>query len=211
MKHIDVPLKLDMIISRTLEDNQDICPICHGTGIHITRTSIGVCNWCSDGTVNICKYCGEPLPKYSSMCNCQEAKEEYFNNQKEKYQMESDNRYKKASKISASEAIKKYEYLYEDKFDRLLDTSDVDILDQIVSLQESFGNIFVANPEYLTLDAYTIVENACEELHEDALDNIYSGIDDLQDMLNKWVDKNGGSATTYCPDYNFAIAPVIRP
>ena len=51
----------------------------------------------------------------------------------------------------------------------------------------------------ISMDADSIIENACEELHEDARDNI-SNEKELQDFLNKWCAKQSGT-TSYCPSH----------
>lgn len=51
----------------------------------------------------------------------------------------------------------------------------------------------------ISMDTDSIIENACEELHEDARNNI-SDEKELQDFLNKWCDKQTGT-TTYYPCY----------
>lgn len=51
------------------------------------------------------------------------------------------------------------------------------------------------------MDADSIIENACEELHEDAYENI-SDEDrkELQNILDKWCEKQTGTRTVY-PNY----------
>ena len=49
------------------------------------------------------------------------------------------------------------------------------------------------------MDADSIIENACEELYEDARDNI-SDEKELQEFLDKWCEKQTGT-TTYYPCY----------
>ena len=51
----------------------------------------------------------------------------------------------------------------------------------------------------ISMDADSIIENACEELHEDARDNI-SDEKELQEFLDKWCAKQTGT-TTYYPCY----------
>ena len=51
----------------------------------------------------------------------------------------------------------------------------------------------------ISMDADSIIENACEELHEDARDYI-SDEKELQDFLDKWCGKQTGT-TTYYPCY----------
>ena len=53
----------------------------------------------------------------------------------------------------------------------------------------------------ISMDAANIIEDACEELHEDAYDSI-SGkdIDELQNFLDKWCGKQTGTNTCF-PSY----------
>lgn len=53
----------------------------------------------------------------------------------------------------------------------------------------------------ISMDADSIIESACEELHEDAYENI-SGSDrkELQNMLDEWCSKQTGTRTVY-PNY----------
>ena len=51
----------------------------------------------------------------------------------------------------------------------------------------------------ISMDADSIIENACEELHDDARDNIFDE-KELQEFLNNWCAKQTGT-TTYCPCY----------
>ena len=55
----------------------------------------------------------------------------------------------------------------------------------------------------LSIDAENIIENACEELHEDARDNV-TGEKELQDFLDVWCAKQTGT-DTYTVDYKYAI------
>ena len=52
----------------------------------------------------------------------------------------------------------------------------------------------------ISMDSDSIIENACDELHEDARDYI-SDEKELQDFLDKWCEKQTGT-TTYYPCYN---------
>ena len=51
----------------------------------------------------------------------------------------------------------------------------------------------------ISMDADSIIENACDELHEDARNNI-SDEKELQEFLDKWCEKQTGT-TTYYPCY----------
>lgn len=77
--------------------------------------------------------------------------------------------------------------------------------DEYESDEEMMNNL----PEFLwltdsvdiSMDADSIIESACEELHEDAYENI-SGSDrkELQNMLDEWCSKQTGTRTVY-PNY----------
>jgi hypothetical protein len=57
----------------------------------------------------------------------------------------------------------------------------------------------------ISINAEDIVESACEELHEDAIDDICrEDMNELQEFLDKWCEKQTGT-TTYMVDYDYAI------
>ena len=71
----------------------------------------------------------------------------------------------------------------------------------------------IAMPKYvwgttvsrISMDACSIIESSCEELHEDAGGQIDDrDCKELQDMLDKWCEKQRGTDTYYV-DYNVAI------
>lgn len=55
----------------------------------------------------------------------------------------------------------------------------------------------------LSLNAYSILADACENLHEDAYDNLCD-IEELQNFMNEWCKKQSG-ANTYEVNYNYVI------
>lgn len=64
--------------------------------------------------------------------------------------------------------------------------------------------VFGATPSKAVLDAESIVENATEEMHEDARSQISdSALEEMQEWLDAWVEKH--SPTTYWPDYGVKI------
>lgn len=166
---------------------------------------MGVCDYCNRGVVTICKHCGKPLSKYVTTCHCEGAIKEQRRKWKENDFVNGARRYDKATKITLDEAFKKFEYLYVDETDELiyLDEDD-DAIAKVEEAQSSGCHIFGTKKEYLTLDAEYIIENACEDLHEDAFENI-DNINELQSMMDKWAKENGNGAITYYPDYNFAV------
>ena len=55
----------------------------------------------------------------------------------------------------------------------------------------------------MSISADSIIEQACEELHEDARQNVI-GEDELQDFLDEWCAKQSGT-DTFLVDYKYAI------
>ena len=55
----------------------------------------------------------------------------------------------------------------------------------------------------LSIDAEYIVQQACEELHEDAYENV-TDEKELQEFLDAWCAKQSGTET-YWVDYKYAI------
>ena len=65
----------------------------------------------------------------------------------------------------------------------------------------------------LTMDAGSIIEDACEDLHDEALYSIGTeGPVELQAIVDAWCAKYGDGCTTYHPDYTRAILlpPIPR-
>lgn len=53
----------------------------------------------------------------------------------------------------------------------------------------------------ISMDADSIIENACEELHEEAEENIFrQDRKELQEFLDNWCKKQTGTITLY-PNY----------
>jgi len=81
----------------------------------------------------------------------------------------------------------------------------------IEELEEYCNENNIPMPEYvwgttvtrISMDADSIIESACEELHEDAEDQIDNRVE-LQEMLDKWCEKQSGTDTYYI-DYHVAI------
>lgn len=61
--------------------------------------------------------------------------------------------------------------------------------------------LWLTTKEKININASSIVEEACEQLYEDAFDNIDDNdIKELQEFLNNWCAKQTGTTTLY-PDY----------
>lgn len=65
--------------------------------------------------------------------------------------------------------------------------------------------VYGTQTDMIHIDADSIVEQACEDLHEDAYYSIdYKDIKDLQKMLDDWC-KEQTCTVTYYPDYTYVI------
>ena len=219
---------LPVTLEKDLQDDEIICPVCHGLGILKQDYRFGVkeddtekafkLNWydneyltlcpnCYFGRIKICKYCGRPLPKQTNRCSCDGYKEQEAEEKRIKYQ----ETIEKAKEIELKDAS---EYIYDEKSEQYF-CDEFSFVDHWWDLYLEGGHYCSNFDEYfekyvtkvlwnckevkMTIDADWIIENACEELHEDARDNI-SDEKELQEFLDKWCEKQTGT-TTYYPYY----------
>lgn len=238
MKHISLNTseEIKKILPKTLEkdlqDNERICPVCHGLGIKLYNDVYGIendtseaakhkmlpynnqallfCPNCYNGVITLCEYCGQPLPKWHSKCTCNGQKEK----DKEEKLIKLRDRIDRAKEIAWTEA--KY-YVYDKNSDRFFEDTDgfvgyyLEEYSYKKAKYNSFDEFFEecvpkvlwnCSVEHMSMDADSIIESACEELHEDAEDSI-SGKDriELQQILNDWCRKQIGTETYY-PNYD---------
>lgn len=223
IKHI-----LPNTLEKDLHENEEICPVCHGLGIVKRNHSYGIeedeklskVNWydneyfvwcpnCYFGVIKKCEHCGKILPKGRLKCDCKQQREIDEKERRIKYQ----ETISKAKEIDLKDITT---YLYDEESDKYY--SDID---EFVDYHwqdyrdgsggcDNFDEYFQYNiPKVLwlcdnvdiSMDADSIIENACEELHENAEDNI-SGQDrkELQKLLDDWCKKQSGTTTLY-PNY----------
>ena len=82
MKHISLKTSevikniLPDTLEKDLRDNEEICPVCGGLGVVLGNNPYGIiCPNCYNGVIKLCEYCGQPLPRGFTMCNCEGYKE----------------------------------------------------------------------------------------------------------------------------------------
>lgn len=234
MKHVSINVSeeikniLPETLEKDLQDNEEICSVCHGLGVVLDNNVYGIkgdtseaakksmfpynhqaikfCPNCFNGVIRLCKYCGKQIRKGSiDYCDCEQYKAKEEKEKRIKYQ----------EKISKAEEldIKNIDsdmWFYDEQTDDYF--SDIDSFvdaykdfDEYESDEEMMNNLpevlWLTVPVDISMDADSIIESACEELHEDASENI-SGEDrkELQDMLDKWCKKQTGTRTVY-PNY----------
>ena len=166
------------------------------------------CPNCYNGVIRICKHCGKQLPKGRTKCDCPQQKSIDRKEKEAKYQATIN----KAKIISWKDA--NY-FVYDENSDRYFTDADDFAeyylglyLDEKEEYNYDFDSYFEkcvpkvlwnCSEEKISLDAGDLINNACEELHEEARENILDE-KELQDFLDKWCEKQTGT-TTYYPFY----------
>lgn len=229
IKHI-----LPDILEKDLQDDEIICPVCHGLGVKMWNNPYGIkgdtseeakrsmfpykhqsllpCPNCYNGVVKLCEYCGKQLPKGRLKCDCEQQKEKDEEEKRIKYQETID----KATEIELKDTSY---YIYDEQSDKYFTDEDEFVeyyWDLYLNKEKEHGYNFddyfekyipkvLWNCEEtkISMDADSIIDNACEELHEDARDNI-SDEKELQEFLDKWCAKQSGT-TTYYPCYRECV------
>lgn len=234
MKHISINVSeeikniLPETLEKDLQDNEEICPTCHGLGVVIDNNIYGIkgdtseaakrsmfpynhqaikfCPNCYNGVIRLCQYCGKQIPKgHIDKCDC----EQYKTREEEEKRIKYQDKILKAEEVDIKD-IDSEMWFYDEQTDDYF--SDIDYFvdsykdsDEYESDEEMINNLpevlWLTDPVDISMDAYNIIESACEELHEDASDNI-SGEDrkELQDILDEWCKKQTGTRTVY-PNY----------
>lgn len=209
------------ILIKDLKENERICPTCNGLGMRIEDNIYGIkgdsseagrkyhfpykhqalsfCQNCFNGVQRLCPYCGQPYKNQAYLhCDCEEQKK-----------VDEEERIKKWNeKVSKAVLVDEKDVdtmLYCEEFDKYYDTVD-DFVDDYVCNHKEDGNerpvrLWVTSVETISIDAYDIVRDTCEDLHEDAMDNISSeDFTRLQNFLDEWCKDQAGT-TTYYPCY----------
>ena len=105
------------------------------------------------------------------------------------------------------------EMVYSEGHDRYYSWDELSDLDPEDTA--TLGIVWATTTQQIGFDAHNLIENACEELHEDAMDNIGKAEQaELQAALDAWVEKHGKYTTTYYPDYKRVIIlsePAVVP
>ncbi len=233
MKHISLNVSEEIkhilpdTLEKDLQENEEICPVCHGIGVMLDNNPYGIrgdtseaakksmfpynhqaikfCTNCFNGVIRLCEYCGKPLPRATTMCDC----EQYKAKEKEEKRIKYQETISKATEIDLKD-IGSDTWLYDERTDDYF--SDIDYFVDAYKDNEDFSDdkemlenmpevLWLCDNVDISMDADSIIESACEELHEDAEDNI-SGQDrkELQELFDNWCKKQTGTTTLY-PNY----------
>ena len=220
-EQIDVSFNLKL--QKDLQEHEIICSHCGGTGLQVDDNPFGIkeenskihfpykqqtiagCNHCYNGVQSKCLHCGKILDRCTSQCDCEQYNQERLNERHNK-DLETWN---KAKKISFEEASEKYIMLYVSDYDKFINTNEFEDwlhdenfqLDEVKSLK-----VYGTHVIDISMDAYSVIEDACSDLHEDAMDNIGDTNEkELQEFLDKWCEKNKQGTTTYYADFTVGI------
>ena len=187
-EQIDVSFNLKL--KKDLQEHEVICSHCGGTGLQIDNNPFGLrkererpdygnlfpykqqtivgCRHCYNGVQSKCLHCDKILNKGSSQCNCEQSNLERLQERHDK-DLETWN---KAKRISFEEACENYKMLYIDCHDEYINVEDFEewIHDKGYEEDEVHSlRVYVTNSMDLSMDASDILENACSDLHEDAV------------------------------------------
>lgn len=189
------------LVPKIPKENQRVCEHCDGIGWLYDQEQkfMEKCSKCYSGLIDICSRCGNDTRGYCNDTDCRTERE-----------IESEERlFDKAIKITREQAKEMgIEMVYHEGYG--YNNGYIEDLSDFISCCEDdevdipkyvWGTTYVD----ISLDAYSILENACEELHEDAMGNIsQKAIDELQDYLNDWCEEQTGTKT-YWQDTRYAI------
>jgi len=218
-----VGVSFNLKLQKDLQEHEVICSHCGGTGLQIDDHPFGLksennkvhfpykqqtitgCRHCYRGVQSKCLYCGKILDRSSSQCNCEYVVQERI---KERHDKDLET-WNNAKKISFEEASEKYEMLYSHSHDKYINVEDFEewIHDKGYEENEVASlRVYGTQAIELSIDAYDIIENACSDLHEDAMDNISDEDQkELQMLLDKWCEDNRAGTTTYYADFTVRV------
>ena len=224
-EQIDVLFNLKL--QKDLQEHEIICSHCGGTGLQVDDNPFGLksenskihfphkqqviigCRHCYNGVQSKCLHCDKILDRGSSKCNCKLANLERL---QERYNKDLET-WNKAKKISYEQAINDFIMIYIDNYDKYLMVEDLEewIEDKESDNEEELISrrslrIYGTNSIELSIDASGIIEDACSDLHEDAMDNISDEDQkELQSLLDKWCEDNKQGTITYYADFSVGI------
>jgi len=225
-EQIDVSFNLKL--QKDLQEYEIICSHCGGTGLQADDNPFGIkeekskihfpykqqtirgCRHCYNGVQSKCTYCDKILNRGTSQCDCEVSKQ---NRIQEKYDKDLEI-WNKAKKITYEQALIDNIMIYIDNYDKYIMTDE--IKEYLDDKESDFGEgksidrtmlwIYGTQTIDLSMDASNIIEDACSDLHEDAMDNISNEDQaELQTLLDKWCEDNKQGTTTYYADFNVGI------
>lgn len=212
-------------IVKDLQEHQKLCPVCKGTGLAIINQVYGFkndpdkskhfpysnqyivsCQHCYTGVVNLCEQCKSELPRSKTRCECDMAK-----SIRRREELTRENALlDKAIKLRSDDDIAKNMDMYYSDSYPYNDGYFSDFEEFIDCWNDSYESdemkplyVWGTTSTSLTLSADSILENACDDLHEEAYERIEGRVE-LQEFLDDWCAKQKDT-TTYYYDTKYAI------
>jgi hypothetical protein len=188
------------LIPKEPKENEKLCDTCGGVGWLYEKEKgyIEKCPVCYNGVIQLCPMCHTPIRGMCTNPECRKIEEDKAENRRFAKAIKStyDNVPNKQKEMLYSES-----YGYNEGY-----FSDIDELIEYCEENESEVPKYVwsTTKNTLSIDACNIVSQACEELHEDAYQNV-TDEQELQDFLDKWCNKQSG-VDTFMVDYKYAIS-----
>lgn len=202
---------------KDLTEYERICPVCHGLGMKIDDNNYGIkgdtsecgkkyllpythqalsfCQSCFNGVQKLCPYCGEPYKNQGYRhCDCVGQKNADIKEQFKKWK----ELFNKAVIVNEKDIDT---MLYCKEFNKYYNSTKDFFDDYSTNYNETYikpERLWVTNTEKISIDASYIIENACQELHEDAIEECDES--SLQKLLDDWCKEQTGT-TTYYPCY----------
>ena len=218
---------------KDLHGDEAICPMCHGLGLRVVDNCYGLsddpnkvaghfpykhqsltfCPSCYNGVVHICPDCGKQIPKNHSYCDCEAGQQRWRTKKKQQYQ----ELLQKAQKCESNELGSKFVVAYSDFFSRndgyFSDWQEffdawhdfvVECKEEGIPTPEKPEYVWGTEPIEMVLDAKDIISRSCEDMHEDAINDIAPiAIKSMQNFFESW--KNQYATVSYCYTHQYAI------
>ena len=205
------------ILIKDLTKHERICPVCNGLGMRIRDNEYGIsgdkselakkyhfpymhqalsfCQSCFNGVQQLCPYCGKPYENQSYLhCDC-DGQNEADKAAAERKWNETLSKAVEVDEEDVSDTI-----LYCRELDQCYESTD-EFQDDWVSNEydelydERPDRLWVCDIEKIAIDAGSVVDMACNGLHEDAIGEC--DVNSLQKLLDDWCKEQTGTTTYY--------------
>lgn len=210
---------------KDLCENEAICPVCHGTGVKVSdnvyglseiptsgirfpykHQSVSFCLNCYNGVVRYCPDCGKQLPRGYLRCNCEAELRRKREAERKKEAEELAASVKHDASALGTEFQMCYSSFFRSNEGFFSDWDEFfeDWFEEHDAEDERPEFVWGTVEEKMSLDAHSIVSSACEEMYEDAFDDIGSdAIKQMQAYFDKWLAENG--RVTYFVSHKHAV------
>ena len=155
---------------------------------------IQFCPNCYNGVVRFCPDCGKQIPRYRTLCDCDAVvqRRQQEENRKEKERLEKAEKHEPNALGSLFTMAQSDFYSHNEGYFSCWE----DFFDSWNEDREEFTEkpLYVWGTEEveMSFDASSIVSNACEDMYEDAYDDIGAdAVAEMQRYLNEWKEKYG--------------------